>query len=869
VNAARLRRTGAWLTVVGLASTSLGATLLVATGAASRAAEPTSSSSVVEAVEGDSSSTQAWSDPSLVGDRDTHDPDYVTFSHLEVTVSQTRNLSHQSVTVDWKGGRPTSAGQFSYDYLQIMQCWGDDASGPTPEQCQWGAPNPGLNNLVGERTAQRGLKRGEDPQQAYDAAHLVPPPLTNPNLKAYTVPFTPVGGSPVTDVADYFTSASTNEITAARTGTDGTGTANMEIQTSLEAPHLGCGEELPSGAPRSCWLVVVPRGETNANGTLAEDSPGGSIVGSPLSASAWSHRMVFPLQFAAIGSSCALGNAEQRLVGNELFSDAMTSWQSALCGTGTTYGYSQIGDDEARAQLTSTVTGASRLAVVNAPLDPAPNEPVRYAPVAQTALVIAYTIDRQYRLGSSLSERDGTALDDLVLNPRLVAKLLTQSYRADVPGGGSGKPLTDNPRSIVNDPEFIALNPELEQFVHTAGPDGLMVGLGTSDAYAQLWRWIIADPFARAFLQGEPDEYGMTINPVYADLDLTHDPDLDSFPKADLSTYQQDATVPAPGYGTLDLRPYTNDMADAAARTQKANAGAKIVWDVNKLPPGFTSSGAQLPGSRFSMALADLASAQRYGLRTARLVNAAGQALAADDETMQAAVDAMTPAEDGPAAVKATDAEARVRGAYPLTLVDYAAIPVCSASPDQRGDYATFLRYAGSTGQVPGESKGALPRGYLPLGSSQRADLTAVADLLDDASAVAKLCPTEATATPTPTPTATATPTPTASPTPTPSATATTPASAQDPGSDPAAAPVPTAPADPTPSAAPPMADPDTGQSTAGDPIRTGGTSVGSARLGLVGSTGLGAACAVAGPLLMRRARVQALREGEFETDFS
>ena len=866
MNAARLRRTGAWLTVVGLTATSLGATLLVATGAASEAAER-ASPSVVQSVGGDSASTQAWSDPSLVGDRDPHDPDYAAFSRLEVTVSQTRNLSHQSVTVDWKGGRPTSAGQFSYDYLQIMQCWGDDASGPTPDQCQWGAPNPGLNNLVGERTAQRGLKRGEDPQQAYDAAHLVPPPLTNPNLKAYTVPFTPVGGSPVTDVADYFTSASTNEITAARTGTDGTGTANMEIQTSLEAPHLGCGEALASGAPRSCWLVVVPRGETNANGTLAEQSPGGSVVGSPLSATAWSHRMVFPLQFAAIGSSCALGNAEQRLVGNELFSDAMTSWQSALCGTGTTYGYSQIGDDEARSQLTSTVSGASRLAVVNAPLDPAPDEPVRYAPVVQTALVIAYTIDRQYKLGSSLSERDGTALDDLVLNPRLVAKLLTQSYRADVPGGGSGKPLIDNPRSIVNDPEFIALNPELEQFVHTAGPDGLMVGLGTSDAYAQLWRWVIADPFARAFLQGEPDEYGMTVNPVYADLDLTHDPNLDSFPKADLSTYRQDDSVPAPGYGTLDLRPYTNDMADAASRTQKANAGAKIVWDVNKLPPGFTSSGAQLPGSRFSMALTDLASAQRYGLRTARLVNAAGQALAADDDTMQAAVDAMVTV-DG---VRVTDADTRVRGAYPLTLVDYAAVPVCSASADQRSDYATFLRYAGSTGQVPGESKGALPRGYLPLGASQRDDLTAVADLLDDPAAVAKLCPPAATATPTaspsPTPTATAAATPDPTPTSTPSAPAAAPGS-QDPGSDPAPVPVPTTPSEPT-SASTPAPDPDTGESTAGDPIRTGGTDVGTARLGLVGSTGLGAACAVAGPVLMRRARVQALREGELETDFS
>ncbi|RHA42683.1 hypothetical protein [Cellulomonas rhizosphaerae] len=855
MNGARVRRAGAWLTVVGVTATTLGSALLFATGSAAAEA---GDDPVVEAVEGGSQVVQAWSDPSLVGERDRKDPDYATFAKLEVTVSQTRNLSHQGVTVDWKGARPTSTGRFATDYLQVMQCWGDEADGPEPQQCQWGAPNPSLSTLLGDRTGLRSLKRGEDPLQAYDAAHLVPPPITNPNLKAYTVPFTPVTGGSVTDVADYFTSTSSNEITAARTGGDGTGTANMEIQTSLEAPHLGCGETLKSGSPRACWLVVVPRGETDADGSFAEDSSTGSISGSPLSATAWSHRMVFPLQFAAIGSSCALGNAEQRLVGDELFSDAMTSWQSALCGTGTTYGYSQIGDGEARAQLLSSVTGASGLAVVNRPLAPEKERPIVYAPVSQTSLVVAYTIDRQYTLGSTLASRDGTAVEDLVLNARLVAKLLTQSYRADVPGGGSVKPLTDNPRSIVNDPEFVALNPEMAQFVHTAAPDGLMVGLGTSDAYAEVWRWIIADPFARSFLEGEPDEYGMRVNPVYEELDLTHDDTLDSFPKADLSTYRQDETVPAPGYGTLDLRPYTNDMADAAGRTQKANSGAKIVWDLNKVPPVFNTSGAQLPGQRFSLAITDLVSAQRFGLRTARLVNAAGQSLAASDETMQKAVDAMV--DTAVPGVVATDPSARVRGAYPLTLVNYAGVSVCSTTADQRKDYAAFLDYAATTGQRVGETKGLLPRGYLPLEDAQVTATTDVAAGLTDEGAIAKTCGTG-----TPKPTAT----PTATPTPTP--TATTPTT--NPTSDPApVAPPATTPDTPSPSAtttAPPV-DPDTGEATPGEPRLTGGGPLGAARLGIAGSVGLGAACAVTGPLLMRRGRTLASREemGGWTGDF-
>lgn len=844
MNARQLRRAGAGLTAAGLLVAALGTSLLFASGSAAAGAVP-QGVGVPGANEGGSQVVQAWSDASVVGERDRSDDDYATFRDLQVTVSQTQDLTHQGVVVTWSGARPTSAGRFATNFLQVMQCWGDAATGPTPEQCQWGAPNPALSSLLGDRVGLRTLKAGEDPEQVYDDAHRVPPPVTNPLLKAYTTPFHPVGGSPVTDVSDFFTPTSTNEITGARTGEDGTGAATFEVQTALEAPHLGCGERLEQGAARSCWLVVVPRGELLANGTSAQGTPSGALEGSPLTASVWANRMMFPLRFSGIGSSCAIGGAEQRLVGNELFSAAMTSWQPALCATGTTYGYSQIGDDEARQQLVSAVEGASRFAVVNQPVavDVAKGRGLAYAPVAQGAVVIAYQVDRALRADSPDAGRVGTPVEDLVLNARLVAKLLTQSYRADVPGGGTTEPLTTNPRSIVNDPEFVALNPEMAQFLPTAAPEGLMVSLGSSDAYAEVWRWVVADPFARAFLQGEPDEHGMRINPVYRQLDLASDPELDSFPKSDLSTHRQDETVPEPGYGTLDLRPYTSDMADAAVRTQRANAGAKIVWEPNKVPAGFVSSGAQLPGQRFEIALTDLASAQRYGLRTARLVNAAGQAVAADAPSLRAAVDAMVPTDvDG---VRRTDPAARVRGAYPLALVDYAGVAVCAADADQRADYAALLRYAVTTGQQPGDAKGLLPRGYLPLDEQDVQTALELADALQDGSAAAEECPA-------------APPTPAPSPSPTPAPDPTTPA----PAAPTAAPPAPPAPAPaPTTTAAPP-ADPDTGVAgpSAQAPL-TGAGLLGPARLGVAGSVGLGAACAVAGPLLMRRSRVLAERE--------
>ncbi|MGH3430126.1 MAG: hypothetical protein ACRDQZ_21575, partial [Mycobacteriales bacterium] len=59
------------------------------------------------------------------------------FAKLTVTVSQTQNLINQTITVSWIGAAPTVTDtNFSINYLQIMQCWGDDPAGPDRTQCQ-------------------------------------------------------------------------------------------------------------------------------------------------------------------------------------------------------------------------------------------------------------------------------------------------------------------------------------------------------------------------------------------------------------------------------------------------------------------------------------------------------------------------------------------------------------------------------------------------------------------------------------------------------------------------------------------------------------------------------------------------------------
>ena len=650
---------------------------------------------------------------------ETTDPDYENFKNFDITVSQTENLVNQGIRVSWTGGKATSAGEYATNYLQFMQCWGDASTGPTPQQCQWGAPTNTVGNLLGSNAAGRDLIEDEDRAQAYTNDIKRTPPRGNPNLRVFGFPFTSVKGGSNFDVSSYFTSATTNEITGARTGRDGTGSVAFETQSSLEAPHLGCGAIVAStSSARSCWLVVVPRGEHNLDGSFAPSATAaGRVKGSPLSASAWRNRVVVKLNFQPVAVSCPIGNTERRIVGSELIADAVTSWQPKLCGTGTTYGFSQIGDSEGRRQIVTDIEGGSKFAVVTDPLDAATtgDAKISYAPIASSSIVVGYNIDYALTTTAAQSSKNGTQVTDLVLNARLIAKLLTQSYRADVPGSGTGDPvLSANPRSLVTDPEFLALNPDFVGWVTGINPDGLLVSLGSSDANAHVWKWLASDPLAAAFLKGEADEWGMKINTSYLSLNLATAA-TDNFPKADLTTYRV-APAPEPGFGTLDMRPYMNDMHEAAFRALKADANVKISWDETKEPAAYVSTGPQLPGQRFMLTLTDAASAERYGLSTARLVNPAGQAVGATDAAVTKAVESMP--DSTVAGVKLYDPNIRTLGAYPLAMPTYAAINVCATDAATLKDYASLLSYAVGDGQVSGSAAGQLPNGYVPISES-------------------------------------------------------------------------------------------------------------------------------------------------------
>ncbi len=496
------------------------------------------------------------------------------FANLKVTVSQTKSLINQTVKVSWTGAAPTvSSTEFDINYLQIMQCWGDNPAGPDRTQCQYGGLTAlGNGQSVGTWVLSRqvsttiddpkeDLKRGADGSLAF-------------------VPFWPEGrpqptGSGTGNINDFFDSQVTNEIPLARTHGDGTGEEFFEVQTMTQAAGLGCGEPTTTGGVttgRSCWLVVVPRGNKEVDGrTLDGTNSTQRLESSPLSASNWKNRLAIPLGFQPVGQACPIGAPERPLVGHELVLDAVSSWQPALCaGGGSLFSYTQLPDDVARSQVQD-----GRLALVDNPIPPdqAPTDhPPIYAPVGLSGLTIAFDVERQPDPSTAVPDDlklNGLRFTSMKLTPRLVAKLLTQSYRSSVEAPDVVK---NNPRGLLFDPEFIALNPEYTGFGDFSAPvPDVLVQINGADVTSLLWSWVKADTDASAFLTGSPDPSGMRINPNNVNLVLP----TDTFPRNDQSctdALQDGVTLRT---CNLDTHPYTKDMHDAGRSASRGDTEAQ------------------------------------------------------------------------------------------------------------------------------------------------------------------------------------------------------------------------------------------------------------------------------------------------------
>ncbi|WP_327369485.1 hypothetical protein [Streptomyces sp. NBC_01217] len=646
---------------------------------------------------------------------------YDDFSKLKVTVHQTQQLRAQGVRITWTGGSPTETG-FHHNYLQIMQCWGDGSAGPSREQCQFGS-GATAQAQGGNWTGLRQIDGVPDPAEKEYVGN-------GPSGESY-VPFRPAGGEPETTGSrdwTYFSTLDTNEEPYALTHEDGTGEFTFQMQTVQEASQLGCGDPVNrSGAVegRSCWLVVVPRGEHDVDGSTGT---GRRLDSSPLTASNWAQRLVVPLDFQPVGNTCPADRVERRVIGSELVTDAISSWQPTICSGagGVKFAFSQNSEENARRTVSRPTSGAPGLAFTVDPLQPQEYGAIGtvvHAPVAVSGLAVGFFVEIP---GSG-------QLTSMKLTPRLLAKLLTSSYQRDVTRRGRTvlEHIKDNPLSLFHDEEFKRLNPAFKDWQSfNQPPMSLMVQLANSDTTEMLWKWLRSDTEAREFLAGGPDPWGTRINPYFKELRLDQDTTRSDFPKADPTRTAVTVGEESLEYGTIEVAPYVQDMHEGALRTRRGNNGATTTPSAggNGAPAKLVNT-PPLSGERMVLAITDAASAARYGLQTASLRNADGAFVQPTSASLLAGVAAMK--DSAVPGVLAPNPGGAKGQAYPLASVVYAG-GYTSTGAAERKDYASLIRYAAGAGQSPGVSPGQLPPGYAPLPAALRDEARAAADRLQN-----------------------------------------------------------------------------------------------------------------------------------------
>jgi hypothetical protein len=752
------------------------------------------------------------------------------FAGLSVTVNQTQNLVNQDVSVSWSGADETisgSPGDFNGDYLQIFECWGDPETvypddtgdpGPPPSQCEFGGesstpttsyPIQNLGYEYSRVLSQSGWSTDSALQACTGGSSTSACTLPGySDLYADTKdgfvvePFDAVDGTSIGQQADYaydqsqsnpqpfwldpyFSFDTTNEVDFARTFSGGTGSQPFQVDTGLEAPGLGCGQDIEpvaGGGTKTpqCWLVVVPRS------TAASDNPTGvspsAVTTSPLTPEAWANRIAFPLQFNPIGSSCSINAATEGIEGSELASEAAASWQPALCSqdSGTSYSYLQDTDDQARQNLTDPTYGSVGMSVFSNPIDPSQTSstnPVVYAPLTLSGVVIGFNIERVPAVDPNGEEDpgesplEGSQIATINLTPLLVAKLLTESYKGQFEEISAVKPganyawVQNNPENLFSDPGFLQYNPEFQDLTTVDQVDAgtLLVEEADSDAASTLWKWVLSDPAAEAWLAGTPtpdgQPGGMYVNPNYTTNPSYQfntsgatfgSPTPESFPKSDtycesLSGEDEPPIVTNTGSGQtkqtarplciLDWSPYATSMKAAAQDAAEANDQAKTTYSptATSADAAWGSNGPQAPGTYVIMTVTDSASADLYGLQAASLSRSGDDSssptfITPDTSSILAGEQAMT--KSAVSGVLQTNVSTNASGAYPLTMLTYAATTPETLSSSDRSKYASFIRYAVQAGQVNGQQPGQLPAGYVPLPTSLQSQALAATNTI-------------------------------------------------------------------------------------------------------------------------------------------
>jgi len=555
------------------------------------------------------------------------------------------------------------------------------------------------------------------------------------------------------------------------TAADGTGSATFVVQNAQSNGSLGCSDTV------ACAIVIIPimgiSCDASATGLPAADRPtdpvaaqqecGGTGFYDPTvlgtqssadpnvettvsgqlwwSASNWRNRITVPISMAQTAAVCEVtgGGVPEDVYGSQYAVQLTQQWAPKFCLDSNLFRLQQVQTSEVQAKnlLANGVTNGQYLGVkaaLQAGPPPAPfQNPVVQAPTAISGFAIAFLID----------DAKHHEISQLRLNARLLAKLMTMSYpalpliRDDWAGIAKYRPLANNPLDVAVDPEFLALNPQADDknFNQFFASSTLFMMSSDSDVLTALTSYLNADPEARAWLNGQPDPWGMVVNPNYRKISLP----VTSWPLLD--TYYNDIHNNCISDNRSPVLPLiAGPVSDPAQITFNLQYGISNAQVNCVVPAGTTDSpgsrrlaaeGREQPGQRFLLGVVALGDAERYQLHTAQLqtqqsisptakfTDATGRSFVApSNDSLDAAAKLLQPdptLNTWTLPYRTLRSTAAGKQAYPGTLLLSTDVPAKGLTSVDAANYAKLLSYAAGPGQQAGDGNGLLPAGYLPI----------------------------------------------------------------------------------------------------------------------------------------------------------
>lgn len=410
-------------------------------------------------------------------------------------------------------------------------------------------------------------------------------------------------------------------------------------------------------------LPVLNCSESNPCSILIYESGEDSIPSDALPVTS----ALVDLEFAPSVADCPpVTDFDLRFDGSASASTLFYRWAAEKCDgrNSIVIDYTTGGDNTGRENFLAGLVdgGVTGLAASKYELDSHSEiEDFEYAPVDLTAVAVVVNMR---------DPMTGEPVTDLTLSPRLVARLITDS---DV-------------TNLFTDPEFRRLNSRVRLPLNGLEYPVLRAEKN-SDTFI-LTSWLVSDENATLFLTDE-DIYNKPVNDAYIGLE---------YPR--------------------DIFENVAQSANFLPRQGQVNVALKMFYGISP-----TGTAPLNPAEIGLIGIVDFPTAQRFGLPTAKIVNAAGVAVAPTEESILAGFEAMTTLRNE---TRVNDFSNTNEAAYPLVKVDYMMVPTKGLENEKNEKLQSFLKFVVGAGQE------ILLPGYVELPDELKSQTMQVVETLKD-----------------------------------------------------------------------------------------------------------------------------------------